>query len=715
MSTEMTRRHFLKNGCLVLAAAAVPGAITLMNCSPASGGKGTTFQPHAFLEIAPDESVTVWLGQTNLGQGTHTGIPMIIAEELDADWEKVRSKMALAAEPFKDPLWHTQVTAGSTSIRNRWDLLRTVGAAARVMLLEAAAAEWGVSAARCSTKSGKVHGPGGRSRSYGKLVGKAATMPVPENPPLKAASEYTIIGSERQRLDLVDKVQGLTVYGLDMQVPDMLIAVLDRPPRYGAKPAAYDEKAAMAVRGVEKIVTLDDKVAVCATSTYAALQGREALATRWSAGSHPDLSNESISALFDKEMAKPGAVEQDVGDTLKALSDAAVTVEASYVVPYVSHAQLEPTNCTAFVEKDRCRIWAPTQAQTWALMAAASTTGLPPEKIEIATTACGGGFGRRSETEVIIEAVSLSKATGRPVKVMWTREDDFADDVYRPGSVCQIKGGLDRAGKPVAWWHKIASQSIMARALPSRVENGIDPMSVEGVSDMPYAVPNRHVEYVMIHLPIRVGFLRSVGHSINAFTVESFMDEMAHKAGKDPVRFRLDQLETDSRTHKVLSTLAERFGWGAPVPAGRGRGVALSHCFESVVAHMAEVSVDRKTGGITVHKMSCVVDCGRAIYPDAVVAQMEGGIVMGMSIALKEEMQFADGGVTTSNYSDYSLLSMTEMPEIEVHILNSGAKPGGVGEPGLPTVAPAISNAVFAATGVRLREMPFRRNALKRA
>lgn len=715
MTTDLTRRRIVKGGCLLLAVAAVPGAITLMNCSPAFAEKGKTFQPHAFLEIAPDGSVTVWVGQTNLGQGTHTGIPMIIADELDADWERVQSKMALAGEPFKDPKWHMQVTGGSTSIRHRWDMLRTVGAAARLMLLEAAAAQWGIPASECSTKAGQVHAPDGRSVGYGELVEKAAQLPVPENPPLKAAKDYSIIGTYRQRFDMEDKVQGRAVFGLDMQVPDMCVAVLDRPPRYGAKPESHDEQAAMRIKGVLKILPLEDKIAVCATNTYAALQGRKALATKWSAGSHPDLSNDSIAALFKQELGGPGVVGQSIGDTEKALSTAAMTVEAAYAVPYVAHAQLEPTNCTAHVEKDRCRIWAPTQGQTPAQKTAAAITGLPEEKVEVMTTLCGGGFGRRSETDVVIEAVSLSKAMGRPVKVMWTREDEFADDVFRPASVCEIKGGLDSDGAPVAWWHKVASPSIMSRLMPSYVQNGLDPSSLHGVTDMPYTLPNRQVEYVLIDLPARVGWLRSVGYSYNAFTVESFMDELAHKAGKDPVQFRLALLEKDSRTHKVLSTLAEKADWGAPVPEGRGRGVALCHCFESVVAHMAEVSVDRDSGEITVHKMVCVVDCGTTVFPDAVVAQMEGAVIMGMSIAFNEEIRFANGGVATSNYSDYPLLSMTQAPEVEVHLAASGTKAGGIGEPGMPTVAPAIANAVFAATGVRLRELPFRRDALKKA
>lgn len=715
MPNTMTRRHFLKTGGLVLAVAVTPGTLTLMNVSPGFAKSETSFRPHAFVEIGPDNSVTVWVGQTNLGQGTHTGISMIIAEELDADWEQVRSRMALADEPFKDPEWHMQITGGSSSIRHRWDMIRKAGAAARLMLVEAAALTWGAQAGRCTTRAGMVHHPDGRSLSYGELVGKAAELPVPADPPLKAAKDYSIIGSSRRRMDMEDKVQGRAVYGLDMQVPDMCVAVLARPPRYGAVPKSFDADAARKVKGVLDVIPVDDKIAVCATTTYAALQGRDALKATWTEGSHPDLSTAGIARAFQEKMKNPGALAEDLGDVEAALAQASVVVEAAYSVPYVSHAQLEPTNCTAHVEKDRCRVWAPTQGQTSTQQTAAKITGLPMELIEVMTTLCGGGFGRRAEMDVVVEAVSLSKAMNRPVKVMWTREDDFAHDLYRPASVCRIKGGLDADGKLVAWSHKLASASIMSRVWPDSVRNNIDPTSIEGVEGMSYAIPNRRIEYVMMDLPIPVGWLRSVGHSSNAFTVESFMDELAHAAKTDPVQFRLALMDTNSRAHRTLSLLAEKAGWGGPVPSGRGRGVALTSCFGSSAAHMAEVSVDAKTGTITVHKVVCVVDCGPAVYPDAIKAQMEGAAVMALSVAFNERVEFANGGVATSNYSRYPLLSMTQVPEIEVHIAQSRHEIGGIGEPGFPSVAPAVANAVFNVAGVRLREMPFSREELKKA
>lgn len=712
MKTEMTRRAFLKTGSLVVAATAFSGELRLFNASPAKAEMAATFKPHAFVEIAADDTVTVWLGQTNLGQGTHTGISMIVAEELDADWDKVQAKMALAAEPFKNPIWHAQITGGSSSIRHRWDMIRKAGAAARQMLAQAAAQQWGIDSSKCVTDKGKVVHPDGRTLSYGQLVEEAQKLPVPENPPLKEAKDYRIIGSARQRLDIPDKVEGRTVYGIDVVVPNMCIAVVARPPRFGARPDSYDVSAAMAVQGVLQVVPLQDKIAVCAETTYAALQGREKLGITWTTGSDPELGDATLDKLFLDHLEKPGAIAEATGDTEKALVEAAVTVEGLYKLPYVAHAALEPINCTAHVEKDRCRLWVPTQGQTMAQHTAAAISGLPAEKVEVMTTYAGGGFGLRIEVDPVVDAVSLSKALGRPVKVMWTREDDFANDYFRPGSICRIKGGLDKEGRLIAWSQKVAAPSVMSRIMPQQVKEGIDPSSIQGIPDMPYALPNRLVEYVLMELPIPIGFWRSVGYSITTFTVETFMDELAHAAGKDPVEFRLALMEKGSRPYRTLSLLAEKSNWGGSVPAGRARGIALGACFGSSAAHMAEVSVDAKSGKVTVHKVVCAVDCGPAIYPDAITAQMEGAAVMALSTAFHEKVHFSGGGVETANFDEYPLLTISEVPEVEVYISESVHEIGGIGEPGVPAVAPAVANAVFKATGVRLRELPFNRETL---
>lgn len=713
MSEDMSRRYFIQSGLLVLAAAITPGAIVLLNVSPGSAEPLPSFRPHAFVEIDADGSVTVWVGQTDLGQGTHTGIAMIVADELDADWERVSTRMALAAEPFKDPEWGIQATGGSTSIRHRWDMLRRAGAAARLMLLRAAAAEWGLDPAECTARSGRIFHPDGRNVGYGDVAANAAKLQVPLDPLLKNPDDYVFIGTLKRRLDMEDKVQGRTAFGIDTQLPDMCVAVLAHPPRFGARPLAFDADGARKIGGVLDIVPLDNAVAVCAKTTWAAMQGRDALKVTWSEGDRPELNDEVIASELQTKLDGSAAVVENTGDAAKTLSEAPTVVESVYSVPYVAHAQLEPTNCTAHVEKDRCRVWAPTQGQTSAQNEAARICGLPPEKVEVMTTPCGGGFGRRGETEVVTEAVSLSRAINRPVKVVWTRDDEFAHDFFRPASICRISGGLDKDGNLVAWSHRLVAASIMSRLWPSAVRNGVDPTSVEGVQGMPYAIPNRRIEYAIPDLPIPVGWLRSVGHSYNCFTVESFMDELAHAAGKDPVAFRLGLMNKDSRPHRTLSLLADKAEWGGPVPEGRARGVALTECFGSSVAQMAEVSVNRKTGVITVHRVVCAVDCGTAVYPDAITAQMEGAVVMGLSIALNERVRFRGGGVATTGYGRYRLLGTREAPAVEVHIAESRHPVGGIGEPGLPPVAPAVANAVFVATGVRLREMPFSREALK--
>jgi isoquinoline 1-oxidoreductase beta subunit len=441
------------------------------------------------------------------------------------------------------------------------------------------------------------------------------------------------------------------------------------------------------------------------------MQGRNALGIKWTDGSRPDLNDETIDALFKAHLDETGAVAKNSGDVSKALAEAAQTLEQSYKLPYISHAQVEPINCTTHVEKERCRIWVPTQGQTATQETASKLTGLPLEKVEVMTLPAGGGFGLRGEQDPVVDSVLLSKALNRPVKVIWTREDDFANDRFRPANQCRIQAGLDKDGQLIAWSHKVAAPSVMSRLMPQAVENGIDPDAVSGIMDMPYSLPNISVNYVMVDLPITVGWWRSVGYSVNVFAVESFMDELAHAAGKDPVQFRLDHMEKGSRPYNILSLAAEKGGWNTPVPSGRARGVAVTSCFESFAAHMAEVSVG-KNGSIRVHKMVCALDCGTAVYPDAIRAQAESGVIMGLSTAFYEQVSFSNGGVRTANYDEYPVLTMSEVPEIDVHIAKNNLKAGGVGEPVFPSVAPAVANAVFNATGVRLRELPFKRDLL---
>lgn len=470
----------------------------------------------------------------------------------------------------------------------------------------------------------------------------------------------------------------------------------------------------MSVGGVVKVVQFANRIAVCAESTWAALKGRERLNPKWSQGTMPDLDSAKIKQLFRENLAKPGAVAEATGDAAGAIDKAEITVGGDYTFPYLAHSPLEPINCTAHVEQDRCRVWVPTQGQTMAQMVAAKITGLPNDKVEIMTTPAGGGFGLRGEPDPVEDSVTLSKLLGRPVKVMWTREDDFAHDYFRPGGASTVKAGLDKEGKPIAWIQKVAAPSIMSRVAPNSVQNGVDSTAVQGIPDMVYKLPNRQVEYVMTELPIPVGFWRSVGYSYTTFSVETVMDELAAAAQKDPVEFRLGLMEKGSRAYRVLQLLAEKSGWPGTVPAGRGRGVAIAQCFGSSSGYMAEVSVDEISGRITVHKLVAVIDCGPAVFPDAIKAQMEGGAVMALSAAFHEEIEFADGGVSTANYDDYPLLTMAEVPEIEVHIAKSIHPVGGIGELPVPPLAPAVANAVFNATGVMLRDLPFKTELLKK-
>jgi isoquinoline 1-oxidoreductase beta subunit len=708
MQKEITRRNFLKTGSLVIAGTALVGDFLFLNVSEVTGATDQNFKPHAFVEIATDDTVTIWVGQSELGQGSQTGLAMVIADELDADWNNVQVKMALAADAFKDPLWHVQVTGGSSSFRNRWDLIRGAGAVARKMLIEAAASRWKIDPAQCKAISGKVIHPGGKSLSYGELVADARKLKVPENVQPKDPENYKIMGSDKARLDIPDKVSGRAVFGLDMQLPDMLIAVVARPAYFGATPDSYDEKAAMAVKHVKRVIKFDNKVAVCAENTYAALQGMEKLAIKWSTGSMPDLNNAKVYEILKDHLDNKCKVAHTVGDSKTALAKAAIQLDATYTFPYIAHAALEPINATAHVEKDLCSVWVPTQGQTAAQMAAMKITGLPQEKVEIHTTFVGGGFGLKSQPDPVIDAVVLSKMTGRPVKVMWTREEDFANDYFRPGSLHEIKGGIDKNGKPLVWHHKVACDSVMMNLMPAAVKDEIDHSSFQGIPDMPYEFENQQVEYAYTKLPIPVGFWRSVGYSFNVFTVETFFDEMAHAAGKDPLQFRLDHMKKETRAHSALTLLAEKTRAHGQPPSNHSRGYAVTECFEGAAACMAEVTVDRNNGNVKVHKIVTAVDCGTAVYPDQIKAQAEGGAVMATSVAFGEEIIFENGGVKTRNYDEYALLRMSDIPEtVEVHIADKKSKAGGVGEPVFPAVAPAIANAIFQATGVRLRELPF--------
>jgi isoquinoline 1-oxidoreductase beta subunit len=584
------------------------------------------------------------------------------------------------------------------------------------MLVEAAALQWKVPANECEALNSVVkHKKSGRSLTYGQLCLKATELQLPKDPPLKKESEFRYIGTSIPRLDIPQKVSGKAVFGLDIAVPDMHYAVLARPPAYGAKSISYDQKAAEAVKGVSKIIPTPHGIAVCATSLDAAWKGRDALKVKWDQGTHPWLDNASIEKSLMEGLDMPGSEAFKKGDAQKALSEASKKVKATYFVPFVAHATMEPMNCTAHVQKDRCDLWVPTQGQTVAQLVASQIAELPPEKVNIHTTYLGGGFGRRSTPDFIVDAVIASKVFGKPVKVVWQREEDMKYDQFRAAMSHRIEAGIDSQGQLIGWSHKAVSGSIMKDIDPEGIKNGVDIMSLWGLVDFPgspdnnrimYEIPNLYVEFLLSDLPIPVFPWRSVQNGPNAFVIESFIDELAHAAGKDPLEFRLKLLKNEMRPRRVLETVAEKAGWGKPLARGNGRGIAQHTCFGTSVAQVAEVSVNEKDGTFRVHRVVVAIDCGPTVAPFNIKTQIEGAVNMGLSTVLREEVKFANGGVLSANFDDYNPIRLSEVPDVEVHIVKSNEAIGGIGEPGLPPTAPAVANAVFNATGARVRRIP---------
>jgi len=719
MKTSISRREFLKGSLaatgLTVAVSVTPFGYKLLNASMKKGGM-SGFKPDVWFQITPDNLVTIWLPSSEMGQGARTALPMIVADELEADWGQVRIIQAPAADEFKNPILHNQLTVASAACRGYYEPLRKAGAAGRAMLIKAAASMWKVPESECEAFKGTIrHKRLVKSATYGQLCMRAAKLRVPEDPPLKKKAQFRYIGKPMPRVDIPEKVQGTAVFGQDVDLPDMLYAVLARPPAYGAKPLSYDQKAAESIKGVKKIVPIPRGLVVCAESIDAALKGRDALNVTWSKGSHPDMDTEAVEASLKGDLDKPGAKVTTRGDVTRAISQAYKKHQAIYYVPPVAHATMEPMNCTAHVQTDRCDVWAPTQGQTVSQMVAANLSGLPTDKVFIHTTYLGCGLGRRAQPDFVIEAVLASKAVGKPVKVIWTREEDIKYDFFRAAAAHRIDAGIDRRGKVTGWSHKLSSLSILKSIRPEALKKGIDGYVLWGLWDPPrspaksnitYNFPNFYVELVLSDLPVPAAPWRSVQNAPNAFVIESFVDELAHLAGKDPLEFRLQNLRDNRRARRVLETVAEKAGWGKPIPTGQGRGIAQHSCFGTYVAQVADVSVDQNTGKIKVHRIVAAVDCGQAVNPDALTAQIEGAVTLALSTTLKEEVQFADGGVASENFEDYDILRMSETPDIEVHIVDSNDKIGGIGEPGVPPTAPAVANAVFNAAGVRFRRIP---------
>ena len=704
--SPLSRRELLTSAAGLVIAFNVPRR---GRAAQLSAGKPKT-DPNAFVRVAPDDTVTILLAHSEMGQGVWTGLAMLIAEELDCDWSKVRVEHAPASPLYAHPIFGMMATGGSTSTRAEFQRYREVGAMARDMLVRAAAAKWKTDAARLRTEGGFVI-DGSRKLSYGALAAAAHKLAPPREVKLKDRKDWKLIGKPTRRLDTPEKISGKAKFGIDTQLPHLRTAVVARAPVFGAKVKSFDASKAKAIRGVEQVVQIPSGVAVVATNFWSAKQGRDALQIEWEGGERVD--SEKMKADFLALAKTPGAKVDASGDADAELQKAARKIAAEYDVPYLAHATMEPLNCTVRIDKNGCELWVGTQFQQIEQGAAAAIAGLPPEKVKVHTPFLGGGFGRRGSprADFVSEAVAVAKAAKVPVKTVWTREDDIKGGYYRPAFVHRVEAGLDAKGMPVAWKHTIVGQSIAQGTAFEKmiVHDGIDGTSVEGVPDSPYLdkVPAKAIS---LHTPknaVPVHFWRSVGNTHTAFAMESAIDELAWAAGRDPLEFRSALLADKPRHLKALQKAAQMAGWATPPPAGRARGLAVHESFGSIVAACAEVSVDSEKS-IRVHKVWAAVDCGLAVNPLAVEAQIQGAISYGLGAALHSAVTLKDGEVEQGNFHDYVVLRMPEMPQVEVAILESEARMGGIGEPGTPPIAPAVANAVYALTRQRLRSLPLR-------
>jgi len=718
----VSRRDF------VVAIAAAGGGL-LLGCRvdgrrslPAASETGSSappaFAPNAFVRVGTDGRVTLIMNQVEMGQGMYTSMPMLIAEELEVGLDQVQLEHAPPDDKlYGNPLVGFQMTGASSSVRMMFQPLRKAGATARTMLVAAAAQTWSVDPASCRAEKGVVtHVPTGRTLAYGALAEKAAKVPVPAQVVLKDPKDFRLIGTPAKRLDTPDKVNGKAQYGIDVRLPGMKIATVAASPVVGGKVAGLDERKALAIKGVHQVVRLDDAVAVVADHMWAAKQGLAALAVRWDDGANASVSTADVARGLDEASQKPGVVARKQGDAAAAIKRAAKKVDAVYQVPFLAHATMEPANCTVRVRKDGCEVWTGSQVLSRVQATAAQVTGFPPDKVVVHNHLLGGGFGRRLEFDIETLAVRIAKQVEGPVKVVWTREEDVQHDVYRPYYYDRIAAGLDAHGKPVAWTHRLVGPSILARWAPPAFKNGLDIDAIDGAGTLLYDIPAIQVEYVRHEEPVlNTGFWRGVGPTHNIFVVESFIDELAAAAKQDPVAFRRGLLGKAPRAQAVLDLAAKEAGWGKPLPRGHGRGVSLLYSgWDTYLAEVAEVEVS-KSGEVRVHRIVCAVDCGTVVNPDIVKAQVEGGVVFGISGALWGEITLKNGRVEQSNFNNYRVLRMSEAPPIEVHLVRNGEAPGGMGEPGTAVTAPALANAVFAATGKRIRKLPLKPDQLRSA
>jgi isoquinoline 1-oxidoreductase beta subunit len=712
----LSRRRFLQAG------AAAGGGLLLSLSLPladrdAAAALTDNFVPNAFIRVPSEGPIVLVMPYVEMGQGTYTSIPMLIAEELEVDLTQIQLEHAPPNEKlYANPLLGVQATGNSNAVRASWQPLREAGAVARTMLIAAAAKRWNVDPASCRAQSGEVlHVPSSRRFKYAELAADAAKMPVPESVGLKQPRDFKLIGTPAKRLDTPAKVNGTAIYGIDARPPGVKIATLAQSPVFGGRVKRVDDMAARAVKGVRQIVRLDDAVAVVADHMGAAKKGLAALVIEWDDGPHAKLNTDQVVSELEKATLNAGAVAQNIGDVDKAMAGAVTKVEATYQVPFLAHATMEPMNCTVHVRPDSCEIWLGTQAIARVQAFAAKAAGLPLDKVIVHNHLIGGGFGRRLEADGAARAVEIAKQVDGPVKVVWTREEDIQHDMYRPYWFDRLSAGLDAKGKPVAWSNRFAGSSVIARYLPPGFNNGLDPDTTEGAIDLVYNFPNMHVEYVRVEPPgIPTAFWRSVGPSHNVFVTESFIDEFAAAAKQDPVAYRLALLDKTPRAKAVLALAAEKAGWGQPLPERVGRGVSLQFVFATYMAHVAEVEV-AKDGTVRVRRVTCALDCGTVVNPDTVRAQIQSAVMFGITAALYGKVTLKDGRIEQSNFDSYQVLRMDAAPVVDVHIVQNVEPPGGMGEAGTSAIVPAVANAVFAATGKRLRKLPIDPAALKQA
>jgi isoquinoline 1-oxidoreductase subunit beta len=670
------------------------------------------FAPNAFIRIDHSGKTTLVMPQVEMGQGVYTAVAMILAEELDADFGQVALEHAPPNDKlYGNPIFGIQVTGNSNSIRAFWKPLRVAGATARAVLVRAAAARWQVDPASCSAAAGRVmHSASGRVVAYGDLVDAASALSLPTDPPLKDPKDFVLIGKPLKRLDTPNKTDGKVVYGIDAMLPGMKFATLAQSPVQGGKVAHVDDSAAKKIAGVRQIVVLDDLVAVLGDHFWAAKTGLDALAITWDEGASANVSSAEVWDALRTASRQDGVVAKSVGDVEKGLGEGD-RIDADYELPFLAHATMEPQNCTVSLTPGACEIWTGSQVLSRVQQTAAAAAGLPIDKVTVHNHYIGGGFGRRLETDMITSAVRIAKQVDAPVKVVWTREEDIQHDIYRPVYRDVISASL-KDGKIVAWKYKVCGSSVMARWAPSIFVNGIDIDAVDSAVDMPYDIPNRRVEYVRAEPPaVTTGFWRGVGPNNNVFAIECFMDELARKAGQDPVAFRRGMLGANPRLQAALDLVVKNSNWGAPLPARVGRGVSVQPSFGSFIATVVEAEVD-ETGEVHLRRITSAVDTGIAVNPDTIVAQLQGGLVFGLTAALYGEVTLSKGRVRQSNFNDYRMLRIDQVPKIDVHVIKSGEDPGGIGETGATAGPPALRNAIYAATGVALRRLPIDRTAL---